>query len=469
MKKAYIKIPARPKSYLPKISSRRMGLVNFITAAYKSDGEGDDGDDSPEKQLLQKIQQRVKAEIESRGFQNADAVSKQITDTLQGLNLDALRSFDPTKINDSVLKLAGEVEKIKQMPLGGEQRMNAIKALLADENNMKLIERAFNKTSGQTVTLNTRAAVSAMTTGNVVSDGDIPEDILNSFSVDSFVKKRRPNEFIFDIADRSTVAEITEYKTWLEEGDEEGAFAVVSEGAVKPLVSKTLVRNTSKYKKVAGKRVYTEEFAKFRKEAYRILEQLFNDQLLRNYAALLVTELDAKAASYVGTSLDDQFTNPTDYHAIGAVAAQIESLDFVPDTLIINPQDKWRIGLQQTTDGAFMVTIPMVSNGGGVTMMGFTVVTSNRVPVGSAYLGEGGLFKIEDEAVTIRMGYGINVTTGVIGTSGASGVTAVDHDFDNNRFRIIAETFFHAYIGTNYSGSFVKFNFATVKSALLKP
>ena len=442
-----------------------MGFREFVTAAYKSDGGEGDGDDSPEaKQLLEKIRKDVVAEMEKRGYQNKDAVAGVVAETLKGLNLEALRSFDPSKIDEKVLKLAGEIEKIKSLPVGGEQRMHAVKALLADENNMKLIERAFSKTSGQVVTLNTRAAVSAMTTANVVADGDIPEDILNSFSVDGFIKKRRPNEFIFDIADRATVQEITEYKTWTEEGSEEGAFAVVSQGAVKPLVSKTLVRNTTKYSKVAGKRVYTEEFTKFRKEAYRILEQLFNDQLLRNYAAILVTKLDAAAASYVGTSLDDQFDNPTDYHAIGAVAAQIESLDFVPDTLIINPQDKWRIGLQQTTEGAFMVQIPMISTGGGVSMMGFTVVTSNRVAAGTAYLGEGRLFKIEDEPVTIRMGYGINVTKNVDGV-----VTDVDSDFDTNRFRIIAETFFHAYIGSNYTGSFVKFTFAAVKAALLKP
>lgn len=440
----------------------------FIPRLYRAPGgDGEQGGGNTEEQaLLQKIKENMNTELEKRGFQNKDAIEKIFETSISGLglNIEQLRGFDTEKVQTSINNIAAALEKLKNNPVVSETRMNAIKAILDDDDQMKILERAWDKNSGKVVVMNTRAAVAVMTTGNVVIDGDIPEDILNSFSVDAFIKKRRPSEYVFDVADRATVADLTEYKTWLEEGSEEGAFAIVAEGAVKPLVSKTLVRNTSKYKKVAGKRVYTEEFAKFRKEAYRILEQLFNDQLMRNYAALLTTDLIAAAATYVGTALDDQYTNPTDYHAVGAVAAQIESLDFIPDTLVMNPQDKWRIGLSQDTVGAFYVNIPMLNPSGELTMMGFRLITSNRMPVGNALLGEGKLYKIEDEPVQVRMGYGINVTK-----NGDGVVTDVTHDVDTNRFRIIAETFFHSYIGTNYAGSFVYFNFAAVKAALLKP
>jgi hypothetical protein len=475
MKQKFLQLPRGNRSYLPKISSRRMGMFKeFLSAAYKSDGSTDTAEPpaeptAEETEALNRIKGEVAAEFQRRGIElkkeATTEAAEKITATLKGLNLEALRNFDAKKIGDDVLKLSGEINKIKQMPVAGEQRMNAIRELLQDEATIKLMERAFDKRSGQVVTLDaSRAAVAVMTMGNVVSDGDIPEDILNSFSVDAFIPKRRATEFIFNIVDRATMQEITEYKTWLEEGTEDGAFAIVAEGAVKPLVSKTLVRNVAHYQKVAGKRVYTEEFAKFRKEAYRILEQLFNDQLARNYAAMLVVNLNAAAASYVGTALDDQYANPTDYHAIGAVAAQIESLDFVPDILIMNPQDKWRIGLSADNNGAFYMNIPVYNPSGETRMMGFQLVTSNKVPVGQFYLGEKGLFKVEDEPVSVRMGYGINVTK-----DGNGFVTDVSSDVDTNRFRIIAEFFFRTYIGTNYAGSFVKASFATVKAALLKP
>lgn len=462
MKKTYFNPAYMGRSSAAKITSRRMPGANlFGSSAYKSDGEPND----EAKQLLEKINGQVSSLLNERAYQNKDAVQALINDALKGLNLDALRNFDIAKTEDTVKNLAAAYEKIKNAP-GAEQTQvrSAIQALLSSEETWKIIERAFDKNSQTTVTLNLRAALPVMGLTNVVNDGDIPEDILNSYSVEAFIKKRRPNEFIFDIVTRRTVGEVTEYKTWLEEGDEEGAFALVAEGAVKPLVSKTLVRNTSKYKKIAGKRVYTEEFAKFRREAYRILEDLFNDQLLRNYAALLVIDLDAKAAAYTGTILDGQYTNPTDYHAIGAVAAQIESLNFYPDVLIINPQDKWRIALQQNLQGSFFLPIPMYNPDGTVTMLGFRVITSNNVPVGYAYLGEGGLYKVEDETVSVRLGYGINVTKDSNGF-----VTDVTSDVDTNRFRIISEFYYHSWIGTNHLGSYVKFNFADVKEALTTP
>lgn len=432
-------------------------------------GGGGGGGQTEEEILLGKIKGIIAEQ--TRGLPNSEAIQTAITTTLTGLNLEALRKYegDKTALELNIRNLTVEFEKVKKAAQAGaagpQFRTAPLKELL--EKNMDEIAKVFRNKgqSGQVVTLNTRAAaVMTMDTAIDVSAVVIPEDIIESFSIDGFVKKRRPTEYIYEIANRRTVAEITEYKTWLEEGDEQGAFAVIGEGIVKPLVSKGLVRNISKYRKIAGKRIYTEEFAKFRKEAYNIIEDLFNDQLLRDYAAVLVTTLLTKAASYVATALDGQYTNPTDYHAIGAVAAQAESIDFMPDLLIINPQDKWRIGLQQNDQGTFYMPVPVYNPSGLVTMMGFRVYTSNRMPVGNAILGEAGLYKIEDEPVQIRLGYGINVTK-----DGNGFVTDVSSDVDNNRFRIIAETFFHNYIATNYTGSFTYFNFADVKASLLAP
>jgi hypothetical protein len=90
------------------------------------------------------------------------------------------------------------------------------------------------------------------------------------------------------------------------------------------------VRNFATAKKVAGKYIITEEFAKFYQEAYAIIRRLINDKMMRDYAAQLVVDLNAAAATYVSTTLDDTKVAPNDYDAIGAVAAQIETLNFVP-------------------------------------------------------------------------------------------------------------------------------------------
>lgn len=411
--------------------------------------------------LLAKVRESVGEEMAKRGVPDKEAVTAIAMKAIEGLNIEALRSFDPSKINESIKNIAGEVEKLQNRTSANiERRTNVVKDFL--EKNVDQLRNAFaNKHEQKDIVLNVRAAA-VMTTGNTIDNTLVPDDILESFTELEFVKKRRPRQYVYDLADRTIVGDLEKYITWLEEGDEEGAFAIVAEGAVKPLVSYDLVRNVSTAKKVAAKYIVTEEFAKFYKEAYRIIRELIMDKAERDYSALLTTDLIADAAAYVGTALDGQYTDPTDYHAIGAVAAQIQSLNFNPDVLILNPQDMWRIALQQNTQGSFYLPIPMYTPEGETMMMGFTVRTSNYVPVGTAVLGESRLWKIRDEAWTIRLGYGVTVT-------GSNPVTQVVSDFDNNQFRVIVEKFFHNYIATAHNGSFVVFDFDVVKAALQTP
>jgi hypothetical protein len=225
-----------------------------------------------------------------------------------------------------------------------------------------------------------------------------------------------------------------------------------------------LVRNHSEYKKVAAKYVVTEEVTKFRKEAYAIIKRLINQKLNRDKNVILAVDLIADAAPYTGSALDGEFVNPTDYHAIAAVAAQIESIEFSPNVLIMNPGDKWRIGMLQGDDGHFYLTIPTTDPSGQTRLMGFLVRTSTRIPVGFFLLGEAGLWEVEEEAISVRIGHGITVVGGT--SNGGGNVTDVQGDLDHNRIRVIVEQYFHNYIASPNIGSFVYTNFDTVKAAI---
>lgn len=482
MKRYHIPFPQRGQhGRAPRIQSRTLGLRDFVNVAYKSDGkDGEDGEpDAAKKALLDEIQQRVKTEIEARKYQDATAVQSIVTRALEGLPLDVLKTYkeDSEKVNTTIRNIAGELEKIKNVRLGDtpanhDLMKRAVEAIVkagekGEPAQLELLMRNKGVGGQRELVINVRAAAT-MTTANTVDENSYPEEMIESVNlIDEVVKKRRGEQFIFQIADRTTVDELEQYTSWLEEGNEQGAFAIVSEGAVKPLVSTSLVRNFAQAKKVAGKMVITEEFAKFRKKIWSAVQSLLRDKLIRDYAALLVIDLQAEAAQYVGTSLDGTFDNPTDYDAIGAVAAQEETLNFVPDLLIIHPQDKWRLALQKDGNDRYYMMIPMMGPDGVTRMMGFRVLTSTYQTIGSFTLGESGLFKIEDEAITIRIGYGIDVTTGTV--SATTVVTAVSSDLDNNRLRMIVETWFKDWIPSNHLGSFVTDTFANVKTALQAP
>lgn len=329
-------------------------------------------------------------------------------------------------------------------------------------SKMKDIQKAMQKREGF-VKLNVRAAAIMTTENTIDGHADLPEDLIESFSIGAFVEKRQNRPYIWDIASRNTVAEIDQYKTWLEEGDIEGGFAIVAEGGLKPLISAGLIRNYSEFFKVAAKYVVTEEFQKFRKTAYAIIRRMIMQKLTRDYESLLTTRLLADAASYVGSALDGQYPANvvTDYHAVAAVAAQIEALNFKPDTLILNPQDKWRIGMSQDLNGQFYLYIPVTDPSGETRMMGFNLRTSNEVAVGNFILGESGLWNIDDEPIQVKIGYGLEVIK-----NGEGEVTDVEGDFDHNRMRVIVELFANSWIGSSNIGSFVYGNFDTIKEAV---
>jgi HK97 family phage major capsid protein len=463
MTKNHLKFDGQGRPLFGIIKSRRLHLHQYRNVAYKSDAPKEDEGSEEEKELLAKVTKTMGVEFEKRGLKDKASIAALIATELNGLPLDALRAYaeDKKKAEDAVKKMAGELEKIKQNSLlsgGAVQKRDFLREQL--EKNFPQIETLM-RTRGEDkrteIKFNIRAAV--MTTTNTIDEveNDVPVELLESFTIAEFVGKRRGEQYIYDIADRTVIASLEQYTTWLEEGDESGAFAIVDEGAVKPLVSYDLVRNFAKAKKIAGKYVVTEEFAKFRQNAYNIIRRLIMDKLVRDYNALLVIDLNAQAAGYIGTALDGTVDDPNDYDAIGAVAAQIEALNFIPDVLILNPQDAWRIRLAKDNDGRYL--FPVVTENGQTIMLGLRVKKSTYQTVGFFTLGESGLFKIEEEPVTVRMGYGVTVT-------GSNPVTNVVSDFDNNQMRCIVETWFKDWIATNNLGSFVRASFATVKAAL---
>lgn len=431
--------------------------------------------------LITEIKTTAKNEIESRGFQNKEDV-KSILDTMMAnMPLDALRKYndDKTQQETNIRNIAAEVEKIKtRSAISADHKTNVILEAMnskmpgEEKTQWEKIELAMrskhHRRGEEIVNLNIRAAAD-MTLGNTVdaSTHSVPVTIVESMSMADFAPKRYGVQFINQIADRTVVQEITQYKTWLEEGNEQGSFAVVSEGAVKPLVSDGLVRNFSQAKKVAGKYVITEEFVKFRQNAYNILRTIINDKMIRDYTAILVTDLNSFASTYTGTALDGTFTGtnvPTDYDAIAAAAAQIESLNFNPDVIILHPQDKWRIITEKNAQGSYYAMIPVIDVNGVTKFMGFNVVTSTYQTLGQFTIAESNLFKIEEEPISLRMGYGIDVTTTTV--SSTTVVSSVISDFDSNKMRMIVEVWFNDWLPTPYIGAVLKASFATIKTGL---
>jgi polyhydroxyalkanoate synthesis regulator phasin len=284
--------------------------------------------------------------------------------------------------------------------------------------------------------LENRAAITT-TTGATLTENN---------GEDSFLyMKRRDRQYIEDIADISVVAEVPETLTFEEEGDETGAIAIIGENGLKPQLRLKLVKNKVESQKAAGFIVVTEEMMKWRSRAWSAIQRLFRDKVMRDFRNLLTTSLIGNASAYVATPLDGTITVPTNFDAIIAAILQLEMLNFEPDTLVINPADKWKLAMTTTNNGMFI--LPYIQQGGQFKLLGLQVITTNKVAAGNFLIGEAGIWKVERENPTFRTGL-------------------VNDDLIHNRMTIVGEIFFLSYVPSNNAGGFIMGVFDDIKSAL---
>lgn len=344
------------------------------------------------------------------------------------------------------LKAQGDkLSALKEQTRSFHVSMGGLKSAF-DQNYEGLVNAIKERKSGFSIkAVNEHTEGSIQTTGNsITSEGEeiLSESVQYSNQV---IFKRRGRQYIEDISSVTQVDKVPEVYVFYEEGDETGAIGIVQENAVKQQSHLSLVRNQANAKKAAGYIVVTEEMLKWRSMLWANIQQLFQNKVARDYEDKLTEDMLTNAVGYTTTPLDDTIADPNDFHAIIAAVLQAQNLNFLPDVLVINPTDQWKLALTETKNG--MLILPYIQNGGQFGLLGLRVVTTTKVPAGTFIVGEGGTWYVQREQEQIRTGL-------------------VNDDLIHNRMTIVGEIFFLSYVPSNNAGSFVKAEFATVKEAL---
>lgn len=396
------------------------------------------------------------------------ALSKQFTEQFKSFAEGSISEKDVLAKMDEKLKAWGEengiskekLEKMSEMLKEQGKTLTSLKEQGAPYKNSVGLKAAFdkeydnlvsaikNKRSGFVIkSVDEHSAGKIQTTGNSISTtsgAQLSDSVEYS---DQVFMKRRGREYIHDIANVTQVSEVPETFVFDEEGAEDGAIAVVAENGLKPQVHLSLVRNQVSAKKAAGYIVVTEEMIKWRSRLWAQIQRLFRDKVARDYEQLLTTDLMKNAVSYTTTPLDGTIDAPTDFDAIIAGVLQLENLEYMPDVLVINPADKWKLAMTETKNGTLI--LPYIQQGGEFSLLGLRVITTTRVEAGTFIIGESGTWFIEEESPRLRTGL-------------------VNDDFLHNRMTVIGELFFLSYVPSNNAGSFVKGSFSTIKESLKK-
>lgn len=349
------------------------------------------------------------------------------------------------KINN-VIKAQGEALKaLKERPINAKEP--ALKtAVYKQFDNIAKAIKGVRPMEIKAIDEHTADYIQTTANSVSVSGGAVAAEIIgNNYDVFDI---RRGRQYIHDIASVTHVDKVPETFNFWEEGDEEGAFAIVTENGLKPMVHNEMVKNSVSKQKAAGHMTATEELMQDRPFLWAQIQRLFNNKLWRDYEDKLTTTLLSEAVAYANTAWDDTIANPTDLDAIIAAVAQLEATNFRPDVIVLNPNDKWKLALTETTGG--MLILPYIQAGGEFRLLGLRVITTTKIEAGTFLVGEGGTWFIHEESPTLRLGY-------------------VNDDLIHNRISFVAEINFLTYVPSNNDGSFVKSTFASVKEALKTP
>jgi len=473
MKRTFIPFSGQPRNAL-KIQSRRMAIRDFVTAAYKSDGE--DAMQVREK-LLTDIRAQLAEELQKRGFASKEEIDRAIVERmkpLEGVDLEGLRTHKADKE-----ATAKEVGELRQAMITQGEELKALKeaqkAALPDRKTIAAqIRVALEKddatkqawarfkahesnsfgTDGKgnaNIALEgTRAAITMTVGGSTGSSAFVPTPEITPGLVD--LARNQP--FLENYANTSNTA--SSRIVWAEKYNPQGNAGFIGEGVVKPLISFEIRTMESYAKKVADKiKVSTEMLDDIDFIAQEIETELRYKIDIQVDASLLTGAGDGTSGatdlkgltSYVGgyTLTNIQTSTPNDFDAIRAAAAQVVSLNFSPNIVFINTIDGANMDLTKDLQGRPLAMEYKDANG---KLYRLTVVETNQIPVGYFLLGDMTRFKIRNyQPFSISYGW-------------------VNDDFEKNLVTIIGERRLHAFVAANDTGAFVYDTFAVVKTAI---
>ena len=308
--------------------------------------------------------------------------------------------------------------------------------LLEQKANGEFVMRPFDSRNAQKI-----AGVTATIDGLGGGTASISQSLLASTLLrlggnSPIESQYRNTPWIFDLVNVSTSEFVSGVPvvTYYEEIAKQGAPAVVTEGATKPLVQYSYKLVSATYKKVAQLIQFTEEFSiDFRRLQDDILNKGRIDLLNVVNAAILANIISAATVYNTAAQFGaDSVPFVNDFDAIAAMAAQVDNATFgnMANAALMSTFKKYRMGITKSETGEYLNRPEVLS---GISFVGNPDMAAQAVVVGD----------LKQYNVILRGG--LIVRIGYNGT-----------DFAENKFSVVMEQFYFDYISDIRKPAIVK-------------
>lgn len=400
------------------------------------------------QQLLNTIETKVKDTLQSRGMLDTEGVRGVINETLNGLDLDALRKYGETA--DSVRQLAEKIQKMESTAPTGE-KPQSIREQIAKwtEDNKDAINEIKRGGKRDLPPMQLRAPATMMVSTSLGGSAYLPNVQVLPGVVD--LVRLQPDFWESLTKGRTSANPLV----WVNKKNKQGNAQFIGEGVLKPLASFELNTESSVPKKVAERmKVSTEMLYDVDYMESLIRDELyFEVRVAANTAVLTGDGVGANpkgitllASAYTLTGVTT--TNPNNFDAIRAAITQIRMLGFKGRiTGYISPVDAATMDMTKATSAGVYI-IPPFATADGRIIAGATIMEDTGIAPGHLLIGDMSLYKIAMyQDFFVNWGW-------------------ENDDFSKNLVTAIGEMRFHQYSSSNHVGAWVYDTFANIKTAI---
>jgi len=392
--------------------------------------------DKEEVASIQKMIETLTSKVEGMEKEKVSEAIAGIKKLVEDMGADVANLKDSTKSKSKQYKSFGAavVAKIKEMDLLKTD-------LKKGEHRTLVIEADARKLAGTMETSNVDA----------VGTNSIPYELADFETGLTRIQRRSP--WLLQIANTFPIS--TMYAQWAEQENQDGDADATGEGSAKHQIDFDWVEKSAKVEKITA-------YIKVSKEALSDLAGLQNEIdaelrteiLLATDAALLngdgvTPNLDgilAQDTAYSAGAFAATILDANRYDVLRTAIAQIVAANFMPNYILLHPDDVAAMDLSKGNDGHYV--LPPFKSANGVVISGVTVLENTGQTTDKFTVGDFTKFNV-------RVRQGMTVDIGLDG-----------NDFTNNLVTILGEIRLVSYIKANHAGAFVSGDFSDAIAAL---
>lgn len=341
--------------------------------------------------VLNEISKEVNEGLKNQGTTFTEELNKAI----KGIeaSLGATEKDDDGNIIPLVTRLKEIAEQVDKISTSRTQNITAKGKYqlrkIVKENHAQIVDAIKNRKELK-FEFNAVLKLPAMhmtNNGTVTNAEGLDFPVNPNFVVDDEIATiRLPENFILNAIPNRLVSKVPQSRIKTEQETTEGAVTVVAEGAVKPLLQYLFVQTVTTRQKYAGRIEWTEEFEMDYEMLFAEILRMFERDVIRAWQAGILASIIADATAYVASPLDGTFIAPDNGLAIVAAQSQLASLNFIADTVVMNPADVVATMFQQDLDGN-LKNSPYINTTTG-TINGMRLFSSNLIDQGDALVGD---------------------------------------------------------------------------------